>query len=382
MVTYKVVLAVKEPQYLEALLHYVHTSEFGGKLRFVGFTRAESFLEYMNGKERPDLVVGDSELLEPWLREEKAPCPWKRLGTGADPDQELAKYQPLPELLGAILQVCQKGGGRSKAAVHAGTGTVTIGFISTVGGSGKTTAAVNMAKQLGGMGLSVFYLNLETFNSSAVFRRSNRKAEDAHGLPRLLYEMKAQVETKSSGAIPLESFVVSHPAMKCEWFEPVHNRNEIIQMSKSDVRCLLDLISQSGRYDVVIADTDSGMNQRTDAVIEGCGHLIWILLDDLIHMFKNAQQLSYMERSDSEKFSEMAAKSRFIVNRFVGEFANPLPEAIPAIDGVLPYIPSWKQSSNEELLLSSPIYQRDILKLCRELLSEDLTEETGVRAHG
>lgn len=382
MVTYKVVLAVKEPQYLEPLLHYVHASEFGNKLRMIGFTRMEPFLEYMSGEERPDLVIGDSELLEHWLRQEEMTCPWKRLGTGEDPSTELAKYQPLPELIGAILQACQKGGSRSRAAEQQDAGAVTIGLISTVGGSGKTTTAVNMAKQLGGMGLSVFYLNLETLNSSAVFPRQGRKAEDAQGLPRLLYEMKAAMETKSAGSIPLEPFTASHPAMKCDWFEPVNNRNEILQLSKSDVLRLLDMLSQSGRYDVIIADTDSGINERTDAVMEGCSQLLWILLDDLIHMFKSGQQLSCMERSSSGRFTEIAAKSKFIVNRYVGELANPLPDVIQGIDGFLPYIPSWKQNSNEELLLSSPIFQRDILKLCRELLGEGVLEETGVRAYG
>ncbi|MWV44410.1 AAA family ATPase [Paenibacillus sp. HJL G12] len=382
MLTYKVVLAVKEPQYLEALLHYVHASEFGDRLRIIGFTRTESFLEYMSGDERPDLVVGDGELLEPWLRNEEAACPWKRLGSGGDPAAELAKYQPLPELLGAVLQACQKDGSRARIAEQRGEGALTIGFVSAVGGSGKTTAAVNMAKQLGGMGLSVFYLNLEALNSSAVFSRQNRKAEDAQRLPQLLYEMKAAAEMKSSEAIPLESFVVSHPAMKCDWFEPVHNRNEILQLGKADVLRLMDMLSRSGSYDVVIVDTDSGLNERTAAVMEGCRHLVWILLDDLIHMFKSGQQLSYLERGNPGNFAEWCAKSRFIVNRFVGELANPLPEAIPNIDGVLPYIPSWKQSSNEELLLSSPIFQRDILKLCRELLGDDLPGGSGVRAYG
>ena len=39
-----------------------------------------------------------------------------------------------------------------------------------------------------------------------------------------------------------------------------------------------------------------------------------------------------------------------------------------SIDGVLPYIPSWKQLHREDLLLSSPIYQREVLKLCQQLL--------------
>jgi len=382
-VPYTVVIAVKEPQYLEPLLHYVHAGEYGSKLRMVGFTKQEAFLEYMNGEARPDLVVGDPDLLASWIEEGRA-CSWRMFGTGSGGGQphEIAKYQPLPGLCDALLQACSKEGVRAGQADLKGEGAVTIGFVSGVGGSGKTTAAVNMAKQLGGLGLSVFYLNLETMNSSAVFSRPNRKAEDDQGLPRLLYEMKAAQETKSVESVPIEPFTVSHPAMKCDWFEPVSNRNEIIQMGKADALNLIKRISACGGYDVVIADADSGMNERTAAVLEGCEHLIWMLLDDLIHMYKTGQLLAYMERSNPELFGRLAAKSRFIVNRFVGSLANTPPEIIREIDGVLPYIPSWKQNHNEELLLSSPIFQRDILKLCRELLGEELVKGTGVKAYG
>lgn len=74
MVPYTVVVAVKEPQYLEPLLHYVHASEYGSKLRMIGFTKQEAFLEFMNGDERPDLVVGDRDLLGPWMEGAK-PAP-------------------------------------------------------------------------------------------------------------------------------------------------------------------------------------------------------------------------------------------------------------------------------------------------------------------
>ncbi len=380
-VAYKVVLAVKEPQYLEALHHYVHVSDRGSSLRIIGFTRTESFLEYMNGEERPDLVVGDAELLEPWLGGGKeAACAWRRLGTKDVGKDEIAKYQPLPSLIDAMLQACHNGVIRTPGHAFEGTGAVTIGFVSGVGGSGKTIAAVNMAKQLGGMGLSVFYLNLELLNSSAVFARPNRKAEDAQGLPRLLYDMKAAADTKSTETLTVEPYVSAHPALKCDWFEPVENRNEIVQLRKPDVIKLLQLIAGSGRYDVVIIDTDSGLNERTEAVMEGCRHLIWIMLDDLVHMFKSGQQLSYLQRSGDDGYASWAAKSRYIVNRFTGVLANPLPDSVRGIDGVLPYIPSWKQNSHADLLLSSPIYQRDILKLCRELLGDNL--EAGVKAYG
>jgi hypothetical protein len=50
---------------------------------------------------------------------------------------------------------------------------------------------------------------------------------------------------------------------------------------------------------------------------------------------------------------------------------NSLPRDFMELNGALPYIPSWKQMQHHELLLSSPIYQREIRHLCHELLNVD-----------
>ncbi|OZB96067.1 hypothetical protein [Paenibacillus sp. XY044] len=386
MVPYRITLAVKEAQYLEGLLHYVHSSEFGDKLHISGFTKLDAFMKYMDGEETPDAVVGEAAFLEPWLARKNSESPnWILLGHGEAASIQgpvLPKYQPLPELMASIFGFCQKEGERHALPVTDGE-AVTIGFVSVVGGSGKTTAAVNMAKQLGAAGLSVFYLNLETVNSSGIFPRPGRNAESAEGLPRMLYELKAAQEEKHAQAfVSPGPYTVHHPGIRADWFEPVTNLKELEQLGQSDTRKLLHSIAASGRYDVVIADTDSGANERLAAVLEGCRHLVWLMLDDIANLYKNGQWFAYMERSQPELFAELAGKSRYVVNRFTGQLTNQLPPFIPEVDGVLPNIPSWKQNSNEELLLSSPIYQRDILKLCKSVLGNLFVTDSGVRGYG
>lgn len=386
MVPYRVTLAVKEAQYLEGILHYVHSSEFGDKLHISGFTKLDAFMKYMDGEELPDAVVGEAAFLEPWLAGKNSDIPnWILLGHGEAASIQgpvLPKYQPLPELMASILGLCRREGQRRTLPVADGE-AVTIGFVSVVGGSGKTTAAVNMAKQLGAAGLSVFYLNLETVNSSGIFPRQGGGAESTEGLPGMLYELKAAQEEKHvQTLVSPEPYTVHHPGIRADWFKPVTNLKELVQLGKADTRKLLQSIAACGRYDVVIADTDSGPNERMAAVLEGCRHLVWLMLDDITNLYKNGQWFAFMERSQPELFAELAGKSRYVVNRFTGQLANPLPACIPEVDGVLPYIPSWKQNSNEELLLSSPIYQRDILKLCKSLLGDSFVSGSGVRGYG
>ncbi|GAF08202.1 AAA family ATPase [Paenibacillus pini] len=295
----------------------------------------------------------------------------------------LAKYQPLPELLTSILNVCRSSSKLPSARRNVqDKQTEVIGVVSAVGGSGKTTAALNLAKQIGNAGLSVFYLNLEMINSSAIFPRKGRNVEDAQGLPRLLYELKAAQEDKEAEPVSLASFTVHHSDIKADLFECVTNLKELLQLGKSETNELLDCITDSGSYDVVIIDTDSGMNNRTETVIEKSGRLVWVMLDDLINMHKHEEWFSYLERTEPSFFEDIRSKSSFVINRYVGNLVNELPSCISDIDGVLPYIPSWKQNSHEELLLSSPIYQRDIQKLCRHLLGDEFVVRFEVHSYG
>lgn len=72
----RIVLAVRESQYIEPLLHYLHHSEYGEMLRITAFSRMDAFIEFMRGEDIPDAVVGDSSFIEAWLVEGKSTVPW------------------------------------------------------------------------------------------------------------------------------------------------------------------------------------------------------------------------------------------------------------------------------------------------------------------
>jgi len=383
MIAARVVLAVQESDYIEPLLRFVHSSEYGEKLRIIAFTEVDPFIKYMSGNERPEVIVGEVAFLAPWLEQGEQTITWvvlDEMGQSSLVGPVLLKYQPLPQLLDAILHLSRRQG--AVASSRTLGETATIGVISAVGGSGKTSTALNMAKQLGASGLSVFYLNLEMMNSSAVFPRQTRSRESEQGLSRLLYELKSAQESRDYSSISIASYVVHHEGIKADIFEPLTNIKEWIQMSKSDACQLMKLVADSGQYDVMIADTDSGAGDRCDAVMEFCGNLVWLLLDDVISMYKSGQWLSFLERSNPTLYAEMMLRSKFILNRYVGNLVNTLPSNIERIDGVLPYIPSWKQVCHEEIILSSPIFQRDILNLCRELLGDLIPTVVGDKSHG
>lgn len=380
MLPVRIVLAVADSAYVEPLLQYIHGSEYVEKMQVTAFTRMEALRKY---RELPDLIVGESGMLEAWLSEEKSSVPWIVLSEGGEAPHlhgdglTTAKYQPLPQLLN--LWMGHIRGNRAGKNDSLPGDTLIIGLASVLGGSGKTTVSVNMARQLGVLGKKVFYLNLETMNSLILFPSGKRRDAESD-FSRLLYEIKSSQESAERTEISLAQYVIRHDGLKCDVFEPSDHLKELIEMTAGDVEILIDLIAKSGQYDVVVMDTDNYSEERLHAAMKKCNLLLWVLLDDLISMYKTGIWLGHLEKEKPALFDQIIGKSRYVVNRFTGSLANPLPRKDMKVDGMLPYIPSWKQVQQEDLLLCSPIFQRDILKLCSDLIGEN--DRTNIESSG
>ncbi len=395
MIVLKVVLVSKDRDYISAWLDYVQGSSSGLHVRFTAFSLGDSFREHMNeqeGRELPDLVIAEPEFLNDWLNNggEGSGVPWLMLSEGmeeVDEAKRLMKYQPLPALLDAVMHACRQP--RRKKVHHPGQETLSIGVVSASGGSGKTAVALHMAKQLGLAGYAVLYLNLETLDSTLPFlekglTRSGQRQSDAEtGLSRLLYDLKVgrkesgkQLQALSKG---VDGYVVRHEALKADVFWPLSNRKELLQMTREDTANLLRYLSDSGQYDMLILDGDSGWDGRSEGVLDVADAFVWLVEDDISAMHRWGQWLQHAERTKPEVYENMMDRSRFVVNKYRENVINALPRPDLHLDAVLPYIPSWKQLSQEEVLLSSPIFQREVKRLCAMLVQdgEEELKQTG-----
>ncbi|UQZ35215.1 hypothetical protein C2I18_17835 [Paenibacillus sp. PK3_47] len=377
----RIVLAVRESQYIGPLLHYVHHSNYGALLRVTAFSRLDTFMEFMKGEEVPDAVVGDPAFIEAWLLEGKNAAPWALLNEDGKYSGRITgslaggtvidKYQALPSLLESILQLCDVK--RSKTSIAAKEATLLLGVVSANGSSGKTTVALNLAKQLGGMGLSVFYLNLESVDSSGLYLRL--PSGGAHGLERLLYELKAQREEEGKdNAQKLQPgrYCVRNDSVRSDVFRPVENLKEMLQMTQQDAADLLELLGNDERYDAVIVDTGSLEEERAKAVLQHCGMVLWVLRNDETSMVKTSRWLEYFGSPHSGLQEDIGGKSRFVLN-FAEEPAmnhKPVPQGI-RLDGMLPFIPSWGLHHGE-LCLNSPQFLEGIQQLCRGIIEPAL----------
>lgn len=393
MIVLKAVLVSRDKDYIQAWLDYVQSSSSSSTMRFIAFSQWEAFRNHMNEldeQELPDLIIAEAEFLNPWLMNggDVSGIPWLMLSEGADEGHEakrLMKYQPLPALLEAVRRACRQP--RSKRSRHSGQETLTIGVLSASGGSGKTAVALHMAKQLGLAGYSVLYLNLETLDSSFPFlERGLRQGSQHHveaetGLSRLLYDLKArkrEVKFGTDSDISVTGqmkttveYVVGHEALKADVFWPLANRKEMLQMTEADTVDLIRYLTDSGQYEVLILDGDSGWDERSDGILKTADTFVWLVEDDIAAMHRWGQWLQHNERNRTELLGSMLERTYFVINKYREQVINPLPRPDLYVDAVLPYIPSWKQMNQEEVMLSSPIFQREVKRLCELLIQAE-----------
>lgn len=367
MVPVRLVLAVQDEQYIELFLHYVQCSEFHQRLVVTAFSRKDAFLRYMeDSRDLIHVVLGESYFMEYKSSEQECRIPWICLGE-VDMGQQyvgrVSKYQSLHAMLSAILSIYRGRGGEITSSEGK---CQVIGVYSALGGSGKTTVALNIAKQLAMQGNQIFYLNLETVNAGIPCQGETQLVGQRTGLARLLYDLKGDDYLGKSPISPVLTYAYRHPALQSDIFGPVDNINEILEMEEKDTMQLIDYIAGSGLYDAVIVDMDSVPNHRTFVALERSDKLVWVLLDEWSGMQKTNLWMTFMERSYSALYNSIMGKTYFVVNRYSGEMSVPLPRKGMAVEATLSYISTSNQGT-QGALLHSPLFQRDVLRLCREV---------------
>ncbi|OWR32957.1 hypothetical protein CDO73_00105 [Saccharibacillus sp. O23] len=365
----QMMLAASDEQYIEPFLLYSRTGEFAKRVSVRAFSKKEAFLSAMEAA-RPDLVLAEPAFLEAWLKTDGSRnVSWAVLGSKEEAELLggpcLQPYQPLNLLLAAALDLAGKEQFSAGASV---VGVQVIAVHSASPGAGKTSVALNLAKQLGNRGLRTFYMNLETLDSSASFRGApNMSAAEGSGLPELLYDLKSAREKREVCRSPLSRYAFFQEKLKSVSFPPLDRPDELLQMDEEDAAALIDYVAAGGSCDIIVADTDTENHERLRALLKRADRVLWLLTDDLLHLRKTSGWMDYEESRHPEEFRALLAKSSFVVNRYGGRLENALPRPELRPSAFLSYIPSWKFLSREDVLLGSPIFQRDILALCEQL---------------
>lgn len=321
----KIVLATPSRSYAARLAEYLRESEPGWDTS--AFTHETALRIRLQEPDGIDVLLGHPALLRQAgsLPEgtTRIAALVEREGDAEGSWPELALFQPLSGVAAGIRGLlAETPAGRRE-------GCQVLAVFSATGGAGKTTAALNLARQAGERGYRTLYLNLEPMN--ATNRLFGRGEPDS--LSRMLYALQTDGERFAE---QLARCVRYQPYLRSDFVDAPDHPGERAAMTPDLLEALLNRLKQSGRYDLIVADPDSGVSPWHARLVGRSDRVAWLVTDDWQSLGKTERLIAYWKEG-----MDGAGRISFVCSRIQGAMMNrwTLP-ASPA--AALPYIPQWK----------------------------------------
>jgi len=345
----RVVLAAVQREYAAKLAEFLREEEPSWEI--AAYTHDSALRRELHGGGRIDLLIGQSQLLEAIHPLGGTVGKVIELvdGTGAVGEYGVAigQYQPLPTLLSSIRSIA----GLESAVSAEGCQAWTV--FSASGGTGKTTVALNLARQAGERGLRVFYFNLESLNATALLFGKG----EPDSLSRLLYALQTHPEQWDELA---KRFIRHQPQLRADYIDAPEHPGERLALTPEATEEFLRKLKSLGRYDLIVIDPDSGAGDWHRRLLELSDRVLWLLLDDAQTLRKTERLLRYWH----DEFADAMYKFAFVMNKSNGDrFVNRMEIPTASDPIVLPYIPQWKTIDQPGRLLSVPTFAGAVAEL-------------------
>lgn len=353
----RLVLFDQEIEYIELFANYIRSSDYAQRFDVKLFSQEEHFQQYINNGEPTDiLLVSNDQSIQEYPQIESILYLVEDMVDESDVGQ-LFKYQPLSQLLSNVLTYhYERNGKREKKKIQKADGeTKIISVFSATGGTGKTTTAFHLAKQMKEEGLEVFYLNLELVNSIALLF----DVEDKPSSSPLLYYLKTNADQLQS---KLKDLIVVDRDTSVPFFYFHPSAEEMLDLSEQEINLLLDTLTQLETYHYIVIDLESALDPIELAALKKSDQVLWLLSNDMYSFHKTSYLLEELHGLLNDgAFSD---RVQLVLNRYTGMIDPKLADSGIEIDGYLPYIPEWKQLITKEQL-ENPVFSEYVDKLIR-----------------
>jgi cellulose biosynthesis protein BcsQ len=280
--------------------------------------------------------------------------------------QQIQQYQPLPNLLSSMRE------GLAGQGVAFRKGCQVLSVFSASGGMGKTTIAINLIRQAGERGLRTFYLNMEELNATSLLFGKG----EPDSLSRLLYSIQTQPEHWTE---QLAQLCRHQSHLRTDFLDAPDHPGERLALTPELLTTLLDGIRQTGRYDLIVLDPDSGAGEWHRSLVGRSDRVVWVTVDDTQSLMKTDKLLRYWR----EPLGEELNKILFVLNKgHGGGMVNrwELSGTSPSV--ILPYIPQWKAIDQPSRLLGAPAFAGAVEQLLDQLNVGGRLQSSGRRREG
>jgi len=187
------------------------------------------------------------------------------------------KYKDANQIAGDIINSFTKAG---NIITHTKEKTTkTIALYCATGNVGKTTVALGISTICSYLGLSVFYLNLEQFQSTDIFFSNNSE----YSFSDIIYFAKERDKNLLS---KISTMSCKDTASSVHYFKEANNAFEINELLPQDISFIVDTMKECGQYDLIVIDMDSQLNENTISIFEIADEILYVFTDEEICLHK------------------------------------------------------------------------------------------------
>lgn len=314
----RVIIADPEEAYVQGLSDYI-SSFHSQRFEIYSITRQDYLYNHLSREDKAyDLILLSPDFYSADLPVEKSgaiallesgPCAH---GTGGFP--LVNKYQHVEKLISdiaAILAENHKGQlvlpvGRRNARL--------IGVYSAAGGTGKSTISLSCSIQSAIKGLKVFYLNLETIQTSSYLEWDSHRS-----LSKILFYLK---EKNPRLPLKIEGTRCIDTRYGIHYFSPADFPFDLEYVSPEEYTTLVEAFKFMGQYDLIFLDLTSNFSLVNTTLLTCCDRLVLISQQEEAAVKRHAAMVEQLTKISRKSPQNPLENSLLVINKYESSFTG------------------------------------------------------------
>ena len=222
-------------------------------------------------------------------------------------DRSVKKYQKLDVFVKNILEIYFNVTGDSSYILSEKTKRKIVSVYSPIGGSGKTTLSIILAKALAKSGYKTLYINFERVCS--VYNVFNNGEND--GMSEVFFWTK-KGKKNVPGKIISNSIQEQHTGIY--YINPAESCTEYAQLTDEEFELIVDSVERLDEFDFVVVDFLGEFNKRVLNVLKRSLRVVFPYLNESLALVKLNLFVEEMSRLQLE--DEILSHTVFVENKY------------------------------------------------------------------
>ncbi|WP_010248088.1 AAA family ATPase [Acetivibrio cellulolyticus] len=342
MTRLKLIIADTDETYVESIAGYFMLN-YSQRFQVSSFTDKACLVEYLSDESNKiDVLLIDSELYSREILKGNVATvillTVDRVSSESNEYYTISKYQQGDKIVSDIFNIYAQKDDGDIINITGEKKTKVVAVYSPIGGSGKTTISTSCAIQCAQKGLKVFYLNLEDFQSTALFC----DCRGGQNLSNILYYLK---DKSKNLQLRIESAKCIDGEYNIHYFCPPESLLDLQDSKPEELKTLLGELKSMGQYDIVYVDMSSSFDDRNISILDSSDEILLVLPQDAVSDIKIDLFSNEMDILKQRKGIDFSDKINLVLNKYnsymalevetVSVCGNSIDYYIPVVPGMM-----------------------------------------------